>query len=244
MKTQIIIFVILISCQFVIGQKINNGLIGKFLVDSEFEFIEIINDSLIYSSLNNFIDTAVFEIIENYLVIKEKIYEPNTPLGYSVRRFKYYITKQTDSTLILISPDNFRLYFQDIHFLPNEITDFEYLELEYLTPWSHDRLIRIDNQGNYYDKITYSPLKSQRLLRKHKIFKEKLNDKEILTLKQKLTEFYAIYLPIERGCPIDGEWSNFVIKTNGQMIESKGCDLSWIHAKLLDYILNIKTINN
>lgn len=235
---------ILSSCQSTIGQDIDRGIVGKLLVDSNFDFIELINDSLIYSSLNNFNDTALYEIIENYLIVKEKVYEPNSTLGYKVRRFKYYITKHTDSTLILVSPYNFRLDFRDILLLSNEITNFESIELEYLTPWSNDRLIRIDNQGNYYDKITYLPLKSRRLKRKQRIIKDKLNDKELLSLKQKLTDFYAIHLPNVRGCGIDDEWSNFLIETNGKVIESKGCELSWIHSKLLDYLLNFKKLNN
>jgi hypothetical protein len=87
MKTSTLILTFLISCQFAIGQEINKGLIGKVLVNSEFEFIEIINDSLIYSSLNNFNDTAEFEVVENDLIIKEKVYEPNLPLGYKVSTF-------------------------------------------------------------------------------------------------------------------------------------------------------------
>ncbi|MDP2238053.1 MAG: hypothetical protein Q8J88_16610 [Bacteroidales bacterium] len=242
MKTQILILNILISCQLAFGQDNNKGLTGKFLVDSDFNFVELINDSLIYSSLYQISDTAKYEIIGNDLIIKKNEYEPNMPLGYKVRRFKYYISQQTDSTLTLISPSNFQLDYKDIKLFPNKIIDFEYIELEYLTPWSDNRLIRIDSQGNYYDKITYLPLKSRRFKRKHKVIKEQLNDSEILILKQKLADYYSIFLPSERGCPIDGETSNFVIKTNGQLIESKGCDLSLIHSKLLDYLLNFKTI--
>ena len=243
MKTQILILNILISCQLAFGQDLKNGLTGKFLVDSDFNFFELINDSLIYSSLNNFNDTAKYEIVGNDLIIKENVYEPNAPLGYKVKRFKYYISKQTDSTLTLISPNNFRLDYKDINLFPNKIFDFEYIELEFLSPWSNNRLIRIDNQGNYYNKITYLPLKSRRFKRKHKVIKEQRNDSEILILKQKLADYYSIYLPSERGCPIDGATSNFVIKTNRQLIESKGCELSLIHSKLLDYLLDFKTVN-
>jgi hypothetical protein len=244
MKTQILILNILISCQLGVGQDLKNGLTGKFLVDSDFNFFELINDSLIYSSLNNFNDTAKYELDGSDLIIKEHVYEPNEPLGYKVKRFKYYISKQTDSTLTLISPKNFRLDYKDIKLFPNKIFDFEYFELEYLTPWSDNRLIRIDNQGNYYDKITYLPLKSRRFKRKHKVIKDQLIDSEVLILKQKLADSYSIYLPSERGCPIDGETSNFLIKTNGQLVESKGCDLSLIHSKLLDFLLNLKTIKD
>lgn len=244
MKTQILILNILISCQLAFGQDVKNGLIGKFLVDSDFNSIELINDSLIYSSLlYQLRDTAKYEIVENDLIIKQKIYAPNTSSGYKIKRLKYYISEQTDSTLTIISPNNFRLDYKDINLFPNKIFDFEYIELEFLSPWSDNRLIRIDNQGNYYDKITYLPLKSRRFKRKHKVIKEQLNDSEILILKQKLADYYSIYLPSERGCPIDGATSNFVIKTNGQLIESKGCELSLIHSKLLDYLLDFKTIN-
>jgi len=240
MKTLTYIFTTLIFCQLAVGQKINSGLIGRLLINSDFEYIELLNDSLIYSSLNNFSDTSEFEIAGNDLIIKEKVYEPNSTLGYKIREFKYYVNKQTDSTLILQSPNNYRLVFFDIKTLPNRIFDFESIELEYLTPWDNSRLIRIDNQGNYYDKITYLPLKHQRFKRKNKIIQDKLNEMEIEALKQKLTDFYAVYLPTERGCPIDGARSNFVIKTNGKIIDSKGCDLSWIHSNLLDYLLTIK----
>jgi len=244
MKTQLIILSILISCQLTFGQDLKTELIGKFLVDSDFNFFKLINDSLIYSSLYQVRDTAKYEIIGNDLIIKKNEYEPNTPLGYKVKRLKYNISKQTDSTLTLISPSNFQLDYKDLKLFSNKIFDFEYIELEYLTPWSDNRLIRIDSQGNFYNKITYLPLKSRRFKRKHNIIKEQLNDSEILILKQKLADYYSIYLPFERGCPIDGETSNFVIKTNGQLIESKGCNLSLIHSKLLDYLLNFKLAND
>lgn len=243
MKTlHTLILASLISIQFINGQELKSGLKGKLLINSDFEFIEILNDSLIYSSLNNFSDTSEFEISENDLIIKEKVYEPNSTLGYKIRRFKYYINEHTDSTLIITSPNNFKLDFFDIKTLRTDIYDFESVELEYLTPWDNSRLIRIDNKGNYYDKITFLPLKSRRFKPKHKTIKGKLTDLELQTLKQNLSDLYAIYLPAERGCPIDGARSNFTIKTNGQIISSIGCDLSWIHAKLLDYLLNIRTI--
>ena len=245
MKTQILILNILISCQLAFGQDLKNGLIGKILVDSDFNFIELINDSVIYSSfLYQQSDTAQYEIVENDLIIKQKVYAPNTISGYEIKRLKYYISKQTDSTLTLISPSNFQLDYRDIKLFPNKIFDFEYIELEFLTPWADNRLIRIDNLGNYYDKIKFLPLKSRRFKRKQKVIKEQINNSELLTLKQKLTDYYAIYSPTERGCPIDGQTSNFLIKTNGKLIESKGCDLSMIHSKLLDYLLNLKTIKN
>lgn len=245
MKTQILILNILISCQLAFGQDLKNRLTGKFLVDYDFNFIELINDSVIYSSfLYQLRDTAKYEIVENDLIIKKKVYAPNTTSGYKIERLKYYIFKQTDSTLTIISPNSIRLDYKDINLFPNKIYDFEYIELEYLTPWTDSRLIRIDNQGNYYDKITYLPLKSRRFKRKHKVIKEQLNDSEMLILKQKLTDYYSLYLPTERGCPIDGATSNFVIKTNGQLIESKGCDLSLIHSTLLDFLLNLKPLKN
>ena len=245
MKTQILILNILISCQLAFGQDLKNGLTGKVLVDSDFNFIELINDSVIYSSfLYQLSDTANYEIVENDLIVKQKVYAPSTTLGYKIRQLKYYISKQTDSTLTLISPNNIRLDYKDINLFPNKISDFEYIELEYLTPWDNSRLIRIDSSGIYYDKITYLPLKSRRFKRKYKVIKEQLNDSEIMILKQKLTDYYSIYLPTERGCPIDGATSNFMIKINGQLIESKGCSLSLIHSKLLDYLLNIMEVRN
>ena len=66
----------------------------------------------------------------------------------------------------------------------------------------------------------------------------------MMIFKEKLAEFYAIYLPRDRGCGIDQDMSDFVIKTNGQLIGSKGCDLSMIHSKLLDYLLNLRTIKD
>ena len=85
---------------------------------------------------------------------------------------KYSISKQTDSTLTIVSPNNFQLDYKDLNLFPNKIYDFEYIELKFLSPWSDNRLIRIDNQGNYYTKITYLPLKSRRFKRKHKVIKE------------------------------------------------------------------------
>jgi hypothetical protein len=237
---QITILTILISCQFATGQEIKSSLIGRLLITSDFEFIELISDSLIYSSINNFSDTSEFDIIGSDLIIKERVYEPNSARGYKIRRFKYFVDKQTDNSLSIISPNNFRLDFFDIKTLNNEIFDFTSIELEYLTPWDNSRLIRIDSSGNYYDKITYLPLKSRRFKRKHKTIKYTLSDTEKNNLKQNLSDFYAIYLPTDRSCPIDGVTSNFVIKTNGQTFYSKGCDISWLHNKLLDYLLNIK----
>lgn len=199
---------------------------------------------MIYSSLNNFNDTAKYEFVGNDLIFKENVYAPNTPLGYKVKRYIYYILKHSDSTLTLISPNNFQLDFQRIELLNSDIVNFEYLELDYWNPWSDDKIIKIDSSGNYYEKIKYSPFGLKRFQKKHKITRTKLSKEEMAIFKERLADFYAIYLPIDRGCGIDQDKSDFVIKTNGQLIESKGCDLSQIHSQLLDYLLNLKPVKN
>ena len=124
-------------------------------------------------------------------------------------------------------------YFKDIKLLPNRITNFESLELKLLTPWRSNREIKIDNEGNYHDVITFIPTKSRRFKRKKKVVKEELTKKELSDVFQKLTEYYALYLPAKRDCGIDSERSDFYIKLNGVIIKSEGCGLNWLHNCLL-----------
>jgi hypothetical protein len=235
MKIFTYILAILISCQISIGQEKNNGLIGRFLVNDDFEFIELINDSLIFSSLISSNDTSKYEISDNTLIVKERIYDSR-----SLQKFEFLINKKSDSTLNIRFDKYFNSEFHDIKSISNNIFDFRHIELDYLTPWDDDRIIQIDSLGNYYERIIFCPLKKRPFKRKSKTIKKRLSSKELHLLKQNLSKFYAIYLPKERGCPIDGDWSNFLIVTNGKIIESKGCYLSWTHTKLLEYILNLK----
>ncbi len=240
MKTLTYIIASLISAQITFGQQESDGLIGRLLVNADFEFIELINDSLVYSSLTSSNDTLEYEILENEFIIKDRLYYPSASEKNRTKEYKYLINNQTDSSLNILLDYYNESDFYDIRSLSKNIFDFQYIELEYLTSWDNDRFIRIDNLGNYYEKITFSPLKSRLFKRKSKTIKKRLSNKELQSLMLKLSDFYAIHIPHKRVCAIDGELSNFVIKTNGQLIESKGCDLSWIHSKLLEYLLTIK----
>jgi hypothetical protein len=245
MKILTYILATLISYQFVIGQGINSGLIGKVLIDSDLEYMEILNDSLIFSSINYYDDTVKYKIIDNELITIEDYtwYGPNNSKGYRIYKNKYQIEKQNTDTLILIDSEKGRLDFKNIENIKIPTIDFISIELEYLTPWDDNRLMRIDSACNYYDKRTLIPIKSNRFKKKTKVTKGKLNSIQMDSLRINLTDYLAIYLPCERGCPIDGARSNFIIKMNGQIIESKGCDLSWIHYRLLNYLLNTKIDN-
>lgn len=159
---------------------------------------------------------------------------------YDVHIYDYEILNLTDSSFTLKTSYGKEYYFKDIKLLPNRISKFESLELKLLTPWRSNREIKMDNEGNYYDKITFIPFKSRRFKRKKKVINEELTKEELSDFIQKLTAYYALYLPAKRNCGIDSERSDFYIKLNEVTIKSEGCDLNWLHYDLLEYLLNFR----
>lgn len=220
---------------------IDSALIGKVLVDDNFDYLEFISDSLLVSSLNDYDDTAIYKVSGDVLITIEDYtwYGPNDSEGYRIHNKKYQISQLKSDTIVIISPQSTLHTFRNIESLKVPVSSFEFLELDFITPWDDNRFIRIDNSGKYYEKRVYNPIARKRFLRKKKISKWKLDSREMQLLFMVLTEYCANKLPRERSCPIDGAQSNFKISYNGELIESEGCTLSWIHSKFLDYLLSI-----
>ncbi|MBL0070021.1 MAG: hypothetical protein IPP39_16560 [Chitinophagaceae bacterium] len=69
--------------------------------------------------------------------------------------------------------------------------------------------------------------------------KGQLTQKEFTNFKNLLSKSLPSRLPFKRGCPMDGATSNFEIIIGSKKIKSTGCDLSWTHAFLLNYLYDI-----
>jgi hypothetical protein len=63
--------------------------------------------------------------------------------------------------------------------------------------------------------------------------------KEFINLKNLLSISLPSKLPPNRGCLIDATFSSFEILIGTKKITSIGCDLSWGHGFLFDYIYDI-----
>ena len=168
------------------------------------------------------------------------------------RIYDYKIVKLTEDTLSLKNNYNYSnrqdtFFFVNIEKLKEDSADFRFLRLEYSSPWNGTKQITIDSLGKVtfiYNPVMYSvnnPGAAKNA--KPKNISGLLTKKEFTNFKNLLANSLPSKLPLKRGCPIDGATSNFEIIIGTKRINSSGCNLSWTHACLLNYLYDIDQNN-
>lgn len=237
------------------GQQSYNfsNLVGKTYVSKTLEYLELLNDSTLFSSINSYTDTTNFFLQNDTIFVEQRYLQTDqTGTKWMNRLYDYKIIALNDDTLRLknnyrfaYKPDNWEdtLFFVTIENLKESIKDFKSLNLDLSSPWSGTRQITIDSSGNvtFIDRpIPYSinnPDADKNA--KPKNIKGQLTRKEFTNFKNLLSKSLPSRLPFKRDCPMDGTISNFDIVIGSQIIKSTGCDLSWIHIFLLNYLYDI-----
>jgi hypothetical protein len=237
------------------GQRSFNvsRLVGKTFVSRRLAYLEILNDTTLYSSINSYNDPAKLFLRNDTLFIKERwVQRDQTATKWMERLYDYKVLTLCDDTLRLKNnfqftnkPANWEdtLFFVNIEKLKEPVTAFKYLKLDYSSPWSGTKKITVDSLGNvtFLDiPIPYSmdhPAADKNA--KPKNIKGKFTQNEFTNFKNLLSKSLPSRLPFKRGCPLDGATSNFEILLGKNKIISRGCNLSWTHAFLLNYLYNI-----
>ena len=230
-----------------------SSIVGKTFISKTLEYLEILNDTTLYSSINSYTDTANLFLRNDTLFIKQRYLQTNqTGTKWMERLYDYKIIAFSNDTLQLknnftfnYKPDNWEdtLLFVNMEKLKEPVTDFKFLSLDFSSPWSGTRHIKIDSLGKvtFIDKpILYSrdnPRANKNA--KPKKIKGQLTQKEFAHFKNLLSKSLLSRLPFKRGCPMDGAISNFEIIIGSKKIKSTGCDLSSTHAFLLNYLYDI-----
>jgi hypothetical protein len=237
------------------GQQLSipSNLVGKILVSRTLEYLEIQNDTTLYSSINSYTDTAKLFLRNDTLFIKQRYLQTDqTGTKWMDRLYDYKVITLSDDTLRL--KNNFRfnykppswedtLLFVNIEKLKEPVTDFKFLRLDFSSPWSETKQITIDSLGNVTfvaKPILYSrdnPGANKNA--KPKGIKGQLTQKEFTNFKSLLSKSLPSRLPFKRNCPMDGATSNFEIIIGSKKIKSTGCDLCWTHTFLLNYLYYI-----
>jgi hypothetical protein len=228
-------------------------LTGRTFVSNTLEYLEIINDTTLYSSINSYTDTANFYFKNDTLFIKQRYRQTDqTGTKWINRYYDYKIITFSADTLRLknnytfnYKPGNWEdtLFFVNTEKLKEAMTGFKFLKLNFSSPWSGTRQVTIDSLGTvtFHDKpIPYSinnPGADKNA--KPKNIKGRLTENEFSNFKNLLSKSLPSKLPFKRDCPMDGATSNFEILIGNKKIISTGCDLSWPHAFLFNYLYDI-----
>lgn len=247
LRTFITISILIIST-VLHGQDLSN-LSGKTFIDKRLEYLKFLNDTTLYSSINSYTDTAKFYKQNDTLFVKQRYLQTDqTGTKWIDRIYSYKIIRLTADTLSLKNNYNYSnprdtFFFVNLDKLYEATSDFKFLRLDYSSPWSGTRQITIDSLGRvtFIDNpIMYSvdnPTADKNA--KPRNIKGQLTQKEFENLKTLLSKSLPSKLPSRRGCPMDGATSNFEIIIGTKKIKSTGCNLSWTHAFLLNYLYDI-----
>ena len=247
LRTFITISILIISTALQ-GQDLST-LSGKVFIGRRLEYLKFLNDSTLYSSINSYTDTANFYKQNDTLFVKQQYLQTDQKgTKWMERIYTYQIIRLTADTISLKNMYNYSnsrdtFFFINQDNLYETISDFKFLRLDCFSPWSGTRQITIDRLGTvtFIDSpIMYSennPDADRKA--KPRTIKGKLTGKELENLKALLSTSLLSRLPVKRECPMDGATSNFEIVIGMQKIKSTGCNLSWTHAFLFNYIYDI-----
>lgn len=225
----------------------------KTFVSSGQEYLKIFISSTLHSSINSYTDTASFFIRNDTLYITQRYLQTDqTGTKWMERLYDYKIIKIASDTLTLennyrfdYKPEDWEdtLVFVNLERIKEPVADFKYLKLEYSSPWSGERLITIDSLGrmSFVDNPMQYSINIPRGDKnaKPRTLKGQLTQKEFTRFKALLSKSLPSRLPLERGCPMDGSYSDFEIQIGAKKIKSTGCDLSWTQAFLLNYLYEV-----
>lgn len=230
------------------GQDLSS-LSGKTFIGKRLEYLKFLNDTTLYSSINSYTDTAKFYKQNDTLFVKQRYLQTDqTGTKWIDRMYGYKIIKLTDDTLSLKNNYNYSnpkdtFFFVNIEKLKEVTVHFKFLRLEYSSPWNGTKQITIDSLGkvSFVDNpIMYSidnPGADKNA--KPKSISGQLTQKEFTNFKNLLANSLPSRLPLKLGCPMDGATSKFEIIIGTKRIKSTGCNLSWTHAFLLNYLYDL-----
>lgn len=233
---------------------LNFGLLkGKIYVSGSLEYLEIVSDTLIYSSINAYGDTSAFRVQNDTLFIKERYVELYKGKTSRIERERdYKVFSLSADTLRLQNPYRYNdkpfgwedtLVFVNLEKLKEPTQNFSYFKMDAHSVWSGTTVISIDRAGfvSYtFDPIPYSinnpeadkdakPLK----------IKGRMTSKELAKFKGLLSLSMPSKLAGDRPCAIDATVSNFEIKTGSKKNVSRGCEFKWVHYRLLNYLYSL-----
>ena len=221
-----------------------NKLTGKTFVSTTLDYLKILNSTTLYSSINSYTDTANYFLQNDSLFIKQRYLQTDqTGTKWMNRVYAYKISTFSDDTIKLIHKDPFVLplreertfFFVNVENLKESVKEFKFLSLN-----SPRKKITIDSLGNvtfYEDRKIYkydTVLNIPPLL-----FKGRLTQNEFVSFKKLLSKSLPSRLPSERPCGIDAWFIDFEIMIGSNNIKSIGCELSWTHVALANYIYGI-----
>jgi len=229
-----------------------NNITGKTFISKTLEYLSIINDSTLCSSINNYSDTAAFSLANDSLIIKQQYGFINKDgFGNTVKYYGYKIVAFNIDTVWLQGNQaanmaatgyDGRLLFINIDKLKEPIAGFTYLKMDCSNAWTGNKHISIDADGkvvltiktfvkNHLSKIDSSiaPIK----------INGQLTVNEYTNFKVLLSRSLLSKLPVKRGCPINGRVANFEIVVGPKKYTSTGCNLSYVHELLFDYLYSL-----
>ena len=247
----IVIIIVFFIFNYANGQNESGieNLINKIFISQNLEYLEILNDSILCSTLNNYDDTTTFALKDNSIIIQEDYTwnGPNNSSGYEIKIYVYPILKQTIDTIILgnkfkgeFKPDNWEdeLVFVNLDLFEKNIDNFISIELNYSNPFGGSKKVEIDSLGKV-TIINYPEIVHRRkgnLSRISGILTTFEFDNFIKLLEKSLID----KLPKQRVCGIDGARKDFIIKYGTTEINSTGCSISWIHYGIVVYLLELE----
>jgi hypothetical protein len=215
-------------------------LIGRTFISNKLDYLEFINDTILYASFNSYNDSALFTIKNDTLSIQQAYsWTDNTGSGNTIEynQFKIKYSKKDTISLQNISykyssKEKKTILFFNRENLKESITGFKYLKVYCSSPWFGEKKITINSSGRV---IVYN----NPFIKKQITIRGWLTVEELIKFRNLLSNSLLSRLPLKRGCPIDGGVSDFEILVGTKLYVSKGCDLSLPHQFLLNYIYTI-----
>lgn len=220
---------------------------GKVYVSSTLEYLHLINDSTLWTSIGDENDTTAYYIKADILRIKNQYWRTgaNHQTDNIIEWHDYKILKQSDDSLFLLN--NFKGYakpynwedtlnFISIHRLKETIAKFKHLTLDYFSPFDGTLKLNIDSSGKITYERTAEITSGKETLTS---LKGELTKKEFARVLDTLAYSLPSRFAKRRRCGLDGPIIDFEITFNDKTVLSKGCSLKWTHAFLFNYLYDI-----
>jgi hypothetical protein len=227
----------------------------RIFLDKNLEYLEIINDTTLLSSINRYNDTANFKLINDTLFIHQSFIQVGGGQDTKnvVKIHKYRVIYQSLDTLQVINNGGYShksgtsgdtITFINIEKLKERVEGFKYLKLTFVSPWVGVRKIYIDNSRRVIFSSKLSPFRSNvpinTIETKSKVVKGWLNINEFNAFKDLLSKAMISQLNLVRDCvSMDGASTDFEILIDKKLYKSSGCDLKWNQEFLVKFLCGI-----
>ncbi|WP_430899743.1 MULTISPECIES: hypothetical protein [unclassified Paraflavitalea] len=204
---------------------------GKTFVSKKIKSIEFLTDSN-YKTDENSISYLQYKFKDDSLLVSNWQFEM-----YPGKALAFKVLKKTADTLSFVfvagngSQDT--MEFLNIQKLIVPITNFEFFRVDVYGFQCLGRIIVKNDKTVYYAPDCCSgPLATSV---KYRV--TKLSDQQYQEFLDMLSKSFIFQLPEKRGTnKYDPTYFDFMGKINNRTIVSKGCDLSAIHYKLIEYL--------